>query len=146
MKKALPVLVVLLSMFAVQAVAQEHYTEGPVWRCSLVRVNPGQMDTYLTSLRISSKPLIDAEKKQGLILDYKVFLKETKENEKDWDIAVCILYKNHAALDGLAAKAEAVRDQVSSKQAMQAVADKRVAVREVISSMLMQEVTLKDPK
>ena len=146
MKKALPVLVVLLSMFAVQAVAQEHYTEGPVWRCTLVRVAPGQMDTYLTSLRTSSKPLIDEEKKQGLIMDYKVFLKETKENDKDWDIAVCILYKNHAALDGLTAKFEAIRDKVSSKGAMQQVADKRVAVREILSSMLMQEVELKDAK
>ena len=147
MKRTLPVLsVLLLSMFAVQAVAQEHYTEGPVWRCTLVRVKEGQMDTYLTSLRTSSKPLIEEEKKQGLILDYKVFLKETKENAQDWDLAVCILYKDHAALDGLAAKVEAVRDKVSSKQAMQQVADKRVAVREIVSSMLMQEVNLKDPK
>lgn len=144
MKKMLPaVAVLLLSMFAVEAMAQEHYTEGPVWRCSLVRVKEGQMDAYLTSLRASSKPLIDAEKKEGLILDYKIFLKETKENKEDWDIAVCILYKNHAALDGLAAKVEGVRDKVSSKKTMQDVADKRTAIREVISSMLMQEVTLK---
>ena len=144
MKRTLPVLsVLLLSMFALQAVAQEHYTEGPVWRCTLVRVKEGQMDAYLTSLRESSKPLIDEEKKQGLILDYKVFLKETTENPQDWNIAICVLYKNHAALDGLAAKAEGVRDKVSSKQAMQQVAEKRTAIREILSSMLMQEVTLK---
>lgn len=144
MKRMLPVVaVLLLSMFVVEAVAQEHYTEGPVWRCSLVRVKEGQMDAYLTSLRESSKPLIDQEKKDGLIMDYKIFLKETKENSQDWDIAVCVLYKNHAALDGLAAKAEGVRDKVSSKKTMQDVADKRTAIREILSSMLMQEVTLK---
>ena len=144
MKRLLPVVaVLLLSMCAVQALAQEHYTEGPVWRCSLVRVNEGKMDAYLGSLRANSKPLIDQEKKDGLIMDYKIFLKETKENEKDWDIAVCILYKNHAAMDGLAAKVEAARDKVSSKAAMQDVAEKRTAIREILSSMLMQEVVLK---
>ncbi len=144
MKRMLPILgVLLLCMFGLQAVAQEHYTEGPVWRCTLVRVKEGQMDAYLTSLRESSKPLIDEEKKQGLILDYKVFLKETTENAQDWDIAICVLYKNHAALDGLTAKTEAARDKVSSKMAMQQVAEKRTAIREIVSSTLLQEITLK---
>ena len=31
--------------------AQEHYTEGPVWRVQLIRVKPTQMDAYLTSLQ-----------------------------------------------------------------------------------------------
>ena len=144
MRRMLPVIACLLfSMFAVQALAQEHYTEGPVWRCTLVRVAEGKMDAYLTSLRANSKPLIDEEKKQGLIMDYKIFLKETKENQQDWDIAVCVLYKNHAAMDGLQAKFEAIRDKVSSKSAMQDVAEKRTAIREILSSVLMQEVVLK---
>src|SRR5437660_11890276 len=84
--------------------AQEHYTEGPVWRVQLVRVKPTQMDAYLTSLRQSSKPLLDEMKRQGTILDYKVFLKETKHNPEDWDLCLAVQYKNHAALDGLAAK------------------------------------------
>jgi hypothetical protein len=28
--------------------AQEHYTEGPVWRVDLVRVKPTHIDEYLT--------------------------------------------------------------------------------------------------
>src|SRR5437870_10884215 len=38
-----------LLLFVTAAVAQEHYTEGPVWRVTLVRVKPAQMDAYLTS-------------------------------------------------------------------------------------------------
>jgi len=37
-------------------------------------------------------------------MDYKIFLKETKHNPEDWDICVAIEYKNHAAMDRLAAK------------------------------------------
>ena len=50
-------------LFAAQVPAQEHYTEGPVWQVSLIRVKPTQFDAYLTSLRQSSKPLLEEEKK-----------------------------------------------------------------------------------
>ena len=144
MKKTLPVLcALLLSLFALEAMAQEHYTEGPVWRVTLIRVKAGQEDAYMASLRESTKPLLEEQKKEGLILDYKVFLKETSENAQDWDVAVCVLYKNHAALDGLTAKSEAVRDKVSSKQAMQQISTKRVEMREIVSSTLIQEINLK---
>lgn len=101
------------------------------------------MDHYLTSLRKSTKPLLDEEKRAGDILDYKVFLKETKSSPDDWDIAIAVLFKNHAALDGAAAKGEAARDKLLGKQAAQDLADKRAEYREVISSSLMQEITLK---
>lgn len=124
--------------------AQEHYTEGPIWRVQLIRVKPNQMDAYLSSLRQSSKPLIEEEKRQGVIMDYKIFLKETKANPEDWDIAVAIEYKNHAALDGLAAKGEAARDKIlGGKQAAQQLGEKRSEIREIITSDLLQEVFLK---
>jgi hypothetical protein len=124
--------------------SQEHYTEGPIWRVQLIRVKPTQMDAYLSSLRQSTKPLIEEEKRQGMIMDYKVFLKETKNNPEDWDICVAIQYKNHAAMDGLAAKAEAVRDKImGGKQAAQQLGEKRAEIREIVSSDLLQEIFLK---
>jgi hypothetical protein len=132
----------LLCGFA--AVAQEHYTEGPVWRVQLIRVKPTGMDAYLTSLRQSTKPLLDEMKRQGTIVDYKVFFKETKHNPDDWDIALAVEYKNHAALDGLGAKGEALRDKIlGGKQPAQQLAEKRSEIREILSSELLQEVTLK---
>ena len=124
--------------------AQEHYTEGPVWRIQLIRVKPTQMDAYLTSLRQSTKPVIEEEKRQGMIMDYKVFLKETKNSPEDWDICVAVEYKNYAAMDGLAAKGEAVRDKImGGKQAAQQLGEKRAEIREIISSELLQEIFLK---
>jgi hypothetical protein len=124
--------------------AQEHYTQGPVWRVSLIRVKPTAMDAYLTSLRQSSKPLLDEQKRQGIIVDYKFFLKETKHDPQDWDLCLAIEYKNHAAMDGLAAKSEAIRDKIiGGKQSAQQVADKRAEIRELVSSEVLEEILLK---
>jgi hypothetical protein len=137
-------LAVLLLLLAPALFAQEHYTEGPIWRIQLIRVKPTQMDAYLTSLRQSTKPLIEEEKKQGMIVDYKVFLKETKNGPEDWDICVAVEYKNHAAMDGLAAKGEAIRDKILGGKAQgQQLGEKRAEIREIVSSELLQEIFLK---
>ncbi len=142
--KKLYSLAVFLLFLAPAVLAQEHYTEGPVWRVSLIRVKPTQMDAYLTSLRQSSKPLLEEQKKQGIIMDYKVFLKETKNNPEDWDVCLAVEYKNHAAMDGLAAKGEATRDKIlGGKSQGQQLTEKRAEIREVISSELLQEIILK---
>ena len=133
-----------LLLFVAAAAAQEHYTEGPVWRVTLVRVKPAQMDAYLTSLHQATKPLLEEEKRTGAIIDYKIFLKETNSSPQDWDVALAVEYKNHAAMDGLTAKGEAVRDKImGGKQQAQQVAEKRQEIREVVSSELLQEIMLK---
>jgi hypothetical protein len=137
-------LVVFLLLLAPALFAQEHYTEGPIWRIQLIRVKPTHMDEYLTTLRQSSKPMYEEEKRQGLVLDYKVFFKETKNSPEDWDICVAIEYKNYAAMDGLAAKGEAVRDKIlGGKAPAQQLSEKRAEIREIISSELLREVFLK---
>jgi hypothetical protein len=133
-----------LLLLAPSMFAQEHYTEGPVWRVQLIRVKPTQFDAYLTSLQQSTKPFIEEQKRQGTIVDYKIFLKETKHNPEEWDICVAIEYKNHAAMDGLAAKGEAARDKIlGGKQAAQQLGEKRAEIREILSSELLQEIFLK---
>jgi hypothetical protein len=134
----------MLLLWAIPASAQEHYTEGPVWRVTLIRVKPGQMDAYLTTLQQTTKGIYEEEKRNATILDYKVFLKETHNSPQDWDICIAVQFKNHAALDGLAAKGEALRDKIiGGKQQAQQLADKRIEMREQISSELLQEVFLK---
>ena len=135
---------ICLFVFAPALFAQEHYTEGPVWRVSLIRVKPNHMDEYLASLQQNSKPFFDEEKRQGLIVEYKVFLKETKSNPQDWDICLAVQYKNYAAMDGLSSKVEGIRDKVlGGKQQAHQLGEKREEIREVISSELLHEVVLK---
>jgi hypothetical protein len=134
----------LFLLFALQAFAQEHYTEGPIWQVTLIRVKPTQMDAYLTSLRANTKSIYDEMKKENLILDYKVFLNTTKHDPQDWDISIGVQYKNFGALDGLTAKGETIRDKIlGSKQAAQQIGEKRVDMREIVSTMTLREVTLK---
>ena len=134
----------LIFFFALQSFAQEHYTEGPIWQVTLIRVKPTQMDAYLTSLRANSKSIYDEMKKEGVILDYKVFLNTTKHYPQDWDMAIGVQYKNFGALDGLTAKNEVIRDKIlGSKQAAQQLGEKRVDMREIVSTMILREVTLK---
>jgi len=136
--------VVFLLLLAPALFGQEHYTEGPVWRVQLIRVKPTHMDEYLTTLQTSTKPLYEDMKKSGTVLDYKVFLKETKSSPEDWDICVAVEYKNFAALDGLTAKGEATRDKIlGGKAPAQQLAEKRAEIREIITSDLLQEVFLK---
>jgi len=135
---------VFVLLFAPSMFAQEHYTEGPIWRVTLIRVKPTRMDDYLTTLRQTTKAVYEESKKQGSIIDYKVFLKETKNNPEDWDICIAVEYRNHAALDGLAAKGEAVRDKIlGGKAPAQQLNEKRAEIREIVSSELMQEIFLK---
>jgi hypothetical protein len=142
--KRLSGLAIAFLLLAPAVLAQEHYSEGPVWRVQLVRVKPTHMDEYLTSLQQVSKPLLEEEKRQGLILDYKFFLKETKNNPQDWDVCLAIQYKNHAAMDGLDAKEEMARDKIiGGKQKAQQVGESRAEYRELVSDELLQEVFLK---
>ena len=134
----------LFLLFALQAFAQEHYTEGPIWQVSLIRVMPTQMDAYLTSLQANTKSIYEEMKKEGAILDYKVFLNTTKHDPQDWDISIGVQYKNFAAMDGLTAKGETIRDKVlGSKQAALQIGEKRQDMREIVSVLILREVTLK---
>lgn len=144
MKKYTASVLGLSLLLALQAFAQEHYTEGPVWQVTLIRVKPTQMDAYLTTLRANTKATYDEMKKENLIVDYKVFLNTNKHDPQEWDIAVGVLFKNFGALDGLTAKAEAIRDKVfGTKQASLQLGEKRVEMREIVGTMLLREVTLK---
>ena len=143
MKKLFGFLAFVL-LLAPAVFAQEHYTEGPVWRVSLINVKPNHMDEYLASLRQSSKPFLEEEKRQGLIMDYKVFFKETQHDPHDWNLCLAVEYKNHAAMDGLDAKVEAIRDKIlGGKQQAQQLGEKREEIREVVNSELLQEIFLK---
>jgi len=137
-------LAIAVALLAPAVTAQEHYTEGPVWRVELIRVKATHMDEYLASLQQASKPVLDQEKKEGLILDYKFFFKETKNDPQDWDVCLAVQYKNHAAMDGLDAKEEAIRDKIlGGQQKAQQLGEKRAEYRELISNELLQEIILK---
>src|SRR5438552_2254250 len=50
------------------------YTEGSVWQVTMIKTKPGMSDDYLKGLAKSLKTILEEEKKQGLIVSYKLLL------------------------------------------------------------------------
>jgi hypothetical protein len=131
------------------AVAQEHWTEGPVWNITFYRTTPGHFDDYLKYLRAHYIPTTAESKKQGLILDTKVYVKQPRD-PNDWDVAIATLYPSYGkALDYNAAdddKGKAIQSKhwkTTDEQKQQEMSSPRLALRTFVGSDIVREVTLK---
>lgn len=56
------------------AATEAPYTEHSVWDITLVKTKAGLDDDYLRSIAQTFKGTMEEEKKQGLIMDYKVLI------------------------------------------------------------------------
>src|SRR5579859_960432 len=67
-------LLLAASSLPVDAQAQDvrHYRDGPVTEYDYVRVEYGHFEDYVDWLNSTWKPTMEAAKKAGLIIDYKV--------------------------------------------------------------------------
>ena len=80
-------------------------------------------------------------KKEGLIVECKMWLNDTTDHPGDWDVAVGILFANYAALDAVDTKAATIAAKhYGSRDAMIEAAKKRNEIREVVASKLAREV------
>ncbi len=48
------------------------YNEGPVWTLTMIKTKTGLGDEYLKQITQTVKPVYEEEKKQKIILDYKI--------------------------------------------------------------------------
>ena len=119
------------------------YTEGPVWNITMVKVKPGMGDEYLKGLAKTLKGTLDEAKKQNLVLDYKILLGNAA-TPQDFDILIMVESKNMAALDNGREKFDPItRKVVGTTDQQQAMAVKRLDIREIMGTKLMREITLK---
>ncbi len=119
------------------------YTEGPVWTITMVRTKAGMDDDYLKAISKSVKPIYDEEKKQKIILDYKI-LNGDASGAQDFNILIMVQYPNMAALDGLRDKMDPIIERVmGSEDQRRATAVKRLDIREILGTKTMREITLK---
>ena len=125
------------------AQAQDNFTDGTVWRVNLYKVKPGKMSELLMEMRQNLRPLHEEYKKQGLIVDYKLYTNSTTDSSGDWSLALAVGYKNWAALDDLARKADPITlKHYGTREKRQEAQNKRNQLFEVVSSRLMREITL----
>src|SRR5213080_5222969 len=89
-----------VSTLSLNARAQDErqYTEGPVTLVQKIAVEYGHFEEYIDWLNSTWKPTMEATKKAGIIIDYKVF-SSTPPSPDHPDVILWITYKNMAALD-----------------------------------------------
>ena len=123
------------------------YTDGPVTEVDYIRVDYGKFETYVDWLNSTWKPTMEAAKKAGLIIDYKV-LRATPKTPDQPNIYLMITFKNMASSIGdngdKSAAFEAVTEKVIGSLAFQN--KKRVErgqYRTVLGTELVREVILK---
>jgi hypothetical protein len=143
-KLSAPILALALLVFAARALAQEHYTEGPVWRVNYLSTKPGKFNDALKDIREHFAKVYTEAKAQGVVLDYKVFLNATSTGPADWNIATAVLYKGYGALDGLAGKMDAITmKHYGSADARTQAGAKRGDLWITVSSVLGREISMK---
>ncbi len=139
----------VLTCLSVPAVAQEHWTDGPVWECSAYRTNPGQFDTYMQWLRSHALVTTGEAKKQGLIQDYKVFVKPPQD-ANDYDVLICNLHASFAKALDFNQEDEDKFDAITAKHWATAERDKqreqsapRLEMRKFLGTTFVREVNLR---
>lgn len=119
------------------------YVEGPVWTLTMIKTKAGLDDDYFKQITQTVKPVYDEEKKQKIILDYKILTGDAT-NRHDFNIVIMVEYPNMAALDGLRDKMDPIVEKVMGpEEQRRATAVKRLDIREILGTKTMREITLK---
>ena len=145
MKRMLMYLMVPMLLVSMAVAAQERpYSEGPVVVVTSVDVLDGQFETYMAFLRDTYKPIMEAQKKAGIILDYGVYDLSARRPE-DPDLYLTLTYPNMASFDGLEERIEPLMTQITKQTRAQAddASVKRGSMRKIMGSEMIRKVILK---
>jgi hypothetical protein len=138
------VLLLALVVSTLTARAQVPYSQGTVTRVVLLSINTGHSSAVFADFKKNIIPLWEAEKREGLILNYSIFMNQTASGSNDWDLGYTLTYKNMAALDGLPDKVYELRmKQYGSKEDEQKVIEKRGEDAKLVSSSLLRDINLR---
>ena len=87
-----------ISSLSLNARAQDvrQYTDGPVTELDYIQVEYGHFEEYVDWLNSTWKPTMEAMKKAGLIIDYKV-VRTTPKTPDQPNIILMITFKDGAA-------------------------------------------------
>src|SRR5947199_9462272 len=88
------------------------YNEGPVWTLTMIKTKTGLADEYIKQITGTVKPVYDEEKKQKVILDYKILTGEAADPH-DFNILILVEYSNWPDFDTLRQKLDTVVAKVT---------------------------------
>jgi hypothetical protein len=118
------------------------YTEGPVVQVTYIHVEYGKLAEYVDWLNSTWKPTLEAMRKAGLVLDYKVFRASPKTLDQP-NIFVMITFKNMAALDRRTEFEAVANKAIGSTEVQNNARVVRTDYRKVLGSELIRELVLK---
>jgi hypothetical protein len=118
------------------------YTDGPVTEVDYIGVEYGHFEDYIDWLNSTWKPTMEAMKKAGLIIDYKVFRLTPKSPDQP-NMILWITYKNMAALDKGVEQETVAKKVIGSTEVQNKARVGRNEYRKVLGSELMRELILK---
>ena len=126
---------------------QREYSYGPVTEVDYIHVEYGHFEDYMAWVTSTWVPTMEAAKKAGLIIGYKVFQAEPKLPDQP-NVYLEITYKNMAAYAGdigdQAAAFEAVTEKVICNTACQNQARvHRNEIRKVLGTEVTREIIFK---
>jgi hypothetical protein len=137
---------VCLSAFALSSAAQAQvgvtYDEGPVTAVTYLKIEYGHFDEYVAWLNSTWKPLNEAKKKAGLIIDYRVYTARPK-NPEEPNVIFMITYPNMAGLDRRAEEDAMAVEMIGSAADQDKARVARSAYRKNLGSELIREMILK---
>src|SRR3954469_23599895 len=119
------------------------YTDGPVTEVNYLQVEYGHFAEYIDWLNSTWKPTMEAMKKAGLIIDYKVFQATPKSPDQP-NIYLWITFKNAAAALDKGIELEYVASKVICNTECQNKARAaRSEYRKVMGNEFIRELILK---
>jgi hypothetical protein len=121
---------------------ERKYIEGPVTLVQEIGVGYGHFEEYIDWLNSTWKPTMEATKKAGIIIDYKVF-SSTPPSPDHPDIILWITYKNMAALDRGVEEEEVAKKVIGSTEVQNKARVGRNEYRKVLRREYIREVILK---
>jgi hypothetical protein len=133
------------SSLSLNARAQDErqYADGPVTEVDYIHVEYGHFDEYIDWLNSTWKPTMEATKKAGLIIDYKVF-SATPKSPHQPNIFLMITFKNAAAALDKGVELEAVAKRViCSTECQNKARVGRNEYRKVLGIEYIRELILK---
>ncbi|HEX9144121.1 MAG TPA: hypothetical protein VGA09_07600 [Candidatus Binatia bacterium] len=134
-----------ISALSLNARAQDvrQYIDGPVTELSYIQVEYGHFEEYVDWLNSTWKPTMEAMKKAGLIIDYKV-VRATPKTPDQPNIILMITFKDGAAaLDKGVEQEEVAKKVIGSTEFQNKARVARSEYRKVLGTEYIRELILK---
>jgi hypothetical protein len=133
------------SSLSLNAHAQDErqYTDGPVTEVDYIQVGYGHFEEYIDWLNSTWKPTMEATKKAGLIIDYKVFRLTPKSLDQP-NIILWITFKDAAAaLDKGVELEDVAKKVICNTECQNKARVARSEYRKVLGTEYIRELILK---